>query len=147
MFKHCVFALILASLVWAGAAVAQDNGSSDQQAPPEHGQGHRMMDPAKRAAMLGKKLNLSSDQQAKVEDILKSEQSQMESLHSDSSVSQQDRRSKMMEIRKSSNDQIRALLNPDQQKKFDAMQSEHGQWGHQHGGQGGDAPNATPPQQ
>ena len=83
--------------------------------------------------MLTKRLNLTSDQQAKVLDILKSEQSQMESLHSDSSLSQQDRHSKMMDIHKTSDDQIRALLDPDQQKKFDAMQNR--QWqGRQQGG-------------
>jgi len=56
---------------------------------------------------------------------LKSEQSQMESLRSDSS--QDDRRSKMMDLRKASNDQIRALLDSTQQKKWDDMQSRHEQ--------------------
>jgi hypothetical protein len=53
----------------------------------------------------------------------------------------------MMEIHKASDQQIRALLDPKQQKKFDAMQSEHDQWrGHHSDGQ---APNAqdAPPQQ
>lgn len=149
MIKQCFIALVLAGLVYAvPSAIAQDNGSNAQQsapstAPAEHG--HRHMDPEKRAAMLAKRLKLNSDQHAKVEDILKSEQSQMESLHSDSSLSQDDRRSKMMDIHKSSNDQIRALLDPDQQKKFDEMQSEHEGWMHGHGDQ---APNSSnPPQQ
>ena len=51
--------------------------------------------------MLTKQLRLTSDQQPKVLEILKSEQSQMENLRSDSSVTQDDRRSKMMEIHKS----------------------------------------------
>jgi hypothetical protein len=73
------------------------------------------MDPQQRSEMLAKHLNLSSDQQAKVLDILKSEQSQMEKVHSDSSLAQQDRHSKMMDIHKTSSDQIRALLDSDQQ--------------------------------
>ena len=54
----------------------------------------------------------------------------MEGLHSDTSMSQDDRRAKMMDIRKATNDQVRGVLDANQQKKFDAMQSQHGQWGH-----------------
>jgi periplasmic protein CpxP/Spy len=144
MLKHCLLTLMLAGLVYAGAsvAVAQDNGGNDQQAAPsgmrpDHGGGRGEFDPAKRAEMLGKKLKLSSDQQTKVEGILKDEQSQMESLRSNSSTSQEDRRSKMMEIHKSSSSQIRALLDSDQQKKWDEMQNSREQWGHHRGGPGG----------
>jgi Spy/CpxP family protein refolding chaperone len=139
MLKQCVLAVILAGLVCVvtPSAVAQGNGNNDQQsgpagAPPDNGHGRGHFDPAKRTEMLTKQLKLTSDQQAKVLDILKSEQSQMEALRSDSSLSQDDRRSKMMDIRKASDDQIRALLNTDQQKKWDAMQSEHQQWGGHH---------------
>jgi periplasmic protein CpxP/Spy len=146
MLKHCFLALSLAALTYTVTplAVAQDSGNTqEQQAAPEHGRRH--FDPEKRAEMLGKHLNLTSDQQGKVLDVLKSEQSQMESLHSDTSMSQDDRRAKMMDIRKTSNDQIKALLNPDQQKKFDEMQSKHEGWGHHPGGQ---APEGSaPPQQ
>jgi len=142
MLKHCLLALSLAALTYAATplALAQDNGNTQEQAAPEHGRRH--FDPAKRAEMLGKQLNLTSDQQGKVLDVLKSEQSQMESLRSDTSLSQEDRHSKMMDIHKTSNDQIRALLTPDQQKKFDEMQSRHQHWGHQgeQGSQGSQAP-------
>ena len=41
-----------------------------------------------------------------------------------------------MDIHKSTNDQIRALLTADQQKKWDEMQSQREQWqGHHHDGQ------------
>lgn len=143
MLKNSLLVLSLAALTYTitPAAIAQDASPNQDQSAPEHG--HRNFDPAKRAEMLGKHLNLTSDQQAKVQDILKSEQSQMQSLHSDTSLSQDDRRAKMMDIHKASNDQIRALLNPDQQKKFDEMQAKHGQWGHHGNGQaagGSDSP-------
>jgi periplasmic protein CpxP/Spy len=142
MLKNCLLVLTLAGLVYAviPSAIAQDNGSSDQSAqssaPMEHGRGH--WDPQQRTEMLTKRLNLTSDQQAKVLDILKSQQSQMEGLRSDSSLSQEQRHSKMMEIHKTSDEQIRALLDPDQQKKWDAMQARHGQRMQEH--QGGQAP-------
>lgn len=149
MLRRLLIAFLLASLVGAGAAFAQSNdGNAPQSAQGgeqgEHGWGHGRPDPAKRTEMLTKQLKLTSDQQPKVLDILKSEQSDMEKLRSDSSLSQDDRRSKMMDIRKSSNDQIRALLDSDQQKKWDKMQSEREQWqGHHHQGQdSGAAPNS-----
>jgi periplasmic protein CpxP/Spy len=141
MLKHCLLALMLAGLLYTVTpfAAAQDSGNSDQQSAtagaPEHG-GRGHFDPARRTEMLTKKLNLTSDQQSKVLDILKSEESQMETLRSDTSTPQADRHSKMMEIHKTSNDQIRALLDSNQQQKFDAMQSKHEQReGHQGNGQ------------
>ncbi len=153
MLKQGLLALLLAAVVYTVApfASAQDNGGNDQQsttagAPPEHGHGGHF-DPEKRTEMLTKQLKLTSDQQPKVLDILKSAQSQMQSLRSDSSVSQDDRRSKMMEIHKTSDDQIRALLDPNQQKKWDAIQSKHEQWqGHHQEGQAPTAPNSSPQQ-
>jgi periplasmic protein CpxP/Spy len=142
MLKNGLLALMLAGLVYAvtPSAIAQDNGSNDQSAqsgaPMEHGRGR--WDPQQRTEMLTKRLNLTSDQQAKVLETLKSEQSQMQSLRSDSSLSQDDRHAKMMEIHKTSDGQIRALLDPDQQKKWDAMQARHGQRMQEH--QGGQAP-------
>ena len=128
MLKHSMLALTLAGLLCTvPAAIAQDNGNgaNAQQAPPAGGpdHGHMRFDPNRRVQMMTKQLNLTSDQQAKVLDILKSSQSQMESLHSDSSASQDDRRSKMMEIRKSTDEQIRGVLDANQQKKWDEMQS------------------------
>ena len=105
-----------------------------------------MADPAQRTAELTKKLNLTSDQQTKVQDIFQSEHSTMESVRQDNSLSQQDRRAKMMDTRKSTDTQVRALLDSTQQKKWDEMQAKRGQWmqkGHPPDG-GGQAP---PPQQ
>lgn len=148
MLKHCLLALTLSSLIGmlTVSAPAQDNSGNQPQspqagAPPEHGRGHGRFDPQKRTEMLTKQLNLTSEQQPKVLDIFKSEQSQMEKLHSDSSLSEEDRRSKMMDIRKATNDQIRALLTADQQKQWDEMQSRREQWqGRGHNGQGSNAP-------
>ena len=154
MLKHYLLALMLAGVVYTVTpAVAQDSGANEQQpappagAPAEHGHGHGNFDPAKRTEMLTKQLKLTTDQQSKVQDILKSEQSQMETLRSDSSTTREERRPKMMEIHKASNDQIRALLDSNQQKKWDTMQSSHEQWqGHHPDGQA-PAPDSSQPKQ
>jgi protein CpxP len=139
MFKKSLLALTLAGLIYAAPAMAQDaaQNSAPSQAPAagEMHHGRHQMDPARRSERLSKKLNLNADQQAKVQDIFKSEQSQMQSLRSESSLSQQDRRAKMMDIHKSSSDQVRAVLNPDQQKKWDDIQAKREQkWQSRHGG-------------
>ncbi len=145
MLKTGLLALMLAALAYTVApfAIAQDNGSNDQQsqmAPMGHGHGH--WDPQQRTDMLTKRLNLTADQQAKVLDIFKSDQSQMESLRSDSSLSRDERHAKMMSIHKASDEQVRALLDPDQQKKWDEMQERHHEGMHDNG----QAPPAQPPQ-
>jgi len=145
MLKHSLLALALAGLIYAAPAVAQNSAAPDQPPAPNaqqqqwHGHGRGEMDPAKHAEMLAKKLDLTADQQTKVQEIFKSEQSQMESVHSDSSMPRDQRHAKMMEIHQSSGDQVRALLDPTQQKKWDEMQSKREErQEHRHGG--GQAP-------
>src|SRR3984885_9337440 len=147
MIKQSLLILATAGLISiAPFATAQDNPSNNQPSAPaqEHGRWHGHEDPAQRTAELTKKLKLTSDQQTKVQDALQSEHSQMESLHQDSSLSQQDRRTKMMDIRKSTDDQIRGVLDSTQQKKWDEMQAKHEGM---HNGHGGPPEGGAPPQQ
>ena len=74
--------------------------------------------------MLTQKLNLTADQQSKVKDIDEDTGKQMMAVRNDTSLSQDDKRAKMMDIRKSSQEKIRALLTDDQKTKYDAMQAE-----------------------
>ncbi len=133
MLKQCLLVILAAVLISIGSpfAPAQDSPSNDQQSQPPQENGmrhHGPPDPAQRTAELTKQLKLTSDQQTKVQDALQSERPRMESLHQDSSVSQQDRHAKMMEIRKNTDAQIRALLDSSQQKKWDEMQAKREQW-------------------
>jgi protein CpxP len=155
MLKQCLLVLLAASLISIAVpfAAAQSSGQSSNDNPPSNQQPsqdngrwhHGPSDPAQRTQELTKKLNLTSDQQTKVLDILQSEHSQMESLRQDTSTSQQDRHAKMMDIHQNSDTQIRALLDSTQQKKWDEMQAKREQWGQnrRHG-----SPDAGPtPQQ
>jgi len=155
MLKQCLLVLLAASLIAIAVplAMAQSNDSPppDNQQPAQgHGGWHHgPPDPAQHTKELTEKLKLNSDQQTKVQDILQSEHSQMESLHQDNSLSQQDRRAKMMDIRKNSDTQIRALLDSTQQKKWDEMQAKREQWGqgHRHGPPDAGDNQDPPPQQ
>jgi periplasmic protein CpxP/Spy len=147
MLKNWLLVLMLAWLICALTpfVAAQDGGSGDQSSGPSVAapQSRPQMDPAALTQILTKRLNLTPEQQTKVLDILKSEQSQIETLRSDSSLTDQDRRSKMMEIHKTANDQIRALLTPEQQKQFDEMESGRAHRGRYPNGQVPSASNSS----
>jgi hypothetical protein len=150
MLKQCLFILLAVSLVSVAVpfAAAQDSPPNNQQSPPDNGRWHHgPPDPVQRTQELTKKLQLTSDQQTKVQDILQSEHAQMESLRHDNSLSEQDRRSKMMDMHKSTDAQIRALLDSTQQKKWDEMQSKREQWGHGHHGPPDAGDHQGPPPQ
>lgn len=166
MIKQGFMTLVAASLISIGVPIAsaQDNSANQPAAPaqsmpqdnaangPDGGRGQRgPMDPAQRTAELTKKLDLTTDQQAKVQTFLEAQRSQMESARQDNSTAQQDRRAKMMDIHKNTVAQIRAVLDSNQQKKWDDMQARREQWGQDHrrgGAQGGDqqAPPPSPQQ-
>jgi len=108
----------------------EDSPSNNQQSSPSQDNGrwrHGPPDPAQRTQELTKQLKLTSDQQDKVQGVFESERSQMEGLRQDTSLSRQDRRAKMMEIHKSTDAQIRALLDSNQQTKWDEMQAKREQ--------------------
>jgi protein CpxP len=72
--------------------------------------------------------------------ILEDQRKQMEQIHNDSSLSREDRFSKMQQLRQSSDTQIKSVLNEDQQKNFDKMREEqHGRMNRWRKG-GGNAP-------
>ena len=116
--------------------------------------GHRpMMSVDDQIKHLSKKLDLSADQQTKLKPILEDQRKQMEAIHSDSSLSREDRMTKMQALRQSSDTQIKSVLNDDQQKSFDKMRADEqarmGKWRKGGAGAGsGAAPDSQqPPQQ
>jgi protein CpxP len=133
------FTAVLGFAICTGTAFSQDD-----QAPPGPAQGsemggqgmhrgHRGMPSAEEQTQrLTKKLNLSEEQQTKVKAVLEDQHKQMEALHNDSSTAQQDKRSKMREIHENSSTQIKAILNQDQQKKYDEMEQKQHERMQQH---------------
>lgn len=99
--------------------MAQDAAPS---APQGGGRAGRMQ--AAQLDMLTKKLNLTADQQTQIKAIDEDAMKQMMTLRNDTSLPQDDRRSKMMDIRKSSSDKIRAVLTDEQKPKYDELQAQ-----------------------
>ena len=74
---------------------------------------------------LATELNLTDDQIAKIRPMAEDVYKQMEEVHQDSSISEQERREKTKEIHENALGQVRTILTPEQQKKLDEMMSSH----------------------
>ena len=125
---------LLAGLALPLSAVLADDASSPPPPPAPPAQGaspadggeapapprHRM-GPGYSLEELTSKLALTPAQQKTVGAAIESGRGQMKALRGDDSLSRDDRRERMREVAKSTHDQIRAALNPDQQKQFDAL--------------------------
>jgi len=142
MYKR-LLAVVASGLLVLGVAL----GVNAQEAGPppggQMGRGHRMS-PDEELKRLDKSLKLTDDQKASIKPILEDRQKKMEALHSDTSLSREDRMGKMHSIMEESNGKIRDVLNDDQKKQFDEMQ-QHMRGRMQGHGPGGQTP--PPPQQ
>lgn len=102
------------------SAASPSDGVEAPPPPPRHGpRGYSLAD-------LTQKLGLTADQQKTVGGIIASGESQAKAVFGDDTLSREDRHAKVQAIRKATHGQIRAALNPDQQKAFDAMRP-HGE--------------------
>jgi len=137
MNKTFLRAAAMACLLLGALAVF----AQDAPAPPQGGGGWQrgqMPTADQRLQRMTQALNLTEDQQAKIKPILENETTQMQSLRSDSSLSQEDRMAKMKQIRETTTSQINPILTPDQQKQYAEMSSRMGR---------GRGPQGPPPQQ
>jgi Spy/CpxP family protein refolding chaperone len=87
----------------------------------EHG---KKMSVDEKISWMSKELNLTADQEAKLKPILEDQQKQIESVWKDSSLTDEAKMAKKSEIKASTNTQINALLNAEQQAKFATLQQQ-----------------------
>jgi protein CpxP len=147
--------LQIAVLVMVGTAVgaleARAQDPSAPPPPPPPGQdGTRHGGPGgmrgNQVEFLTKKLNLTPDQVTQVKAIEDDSRKQMMALREDTSIAGADKRAKMMDIHKASQDKTRALLTDDQKTKYDALQAEMREgMENRRGGPGGPPPPPPPP--
>ncbi|HEX7515809.1 MAG TPA: hypothetical protein VF345_00835 [Chthoniobacterales bacterium] len=96
---------------------AQDPSEHGHGPKHEHGPGpnHHMQNPFEH---LSENLNLTAEQKAKVQPIIDQTKPQLAAIH-------QEAMEKMRTLMESTGAQIRPLLTPEQQQKFDAMKKAH----------------------
>lgn len=114
--------LATAALVFGSTLVfAQEPAPSTSQIPasaaqapaPEATTRHKRPDPNVQTQRLAKRLNLDAGQQSKLLSILTTQQEQANALQQDQSISKEDRRTKMQQIRQDGVAQIRGILTDD----------------------------------
>jgi len=113
--------MIPAAAIAQTSATQQDSGA--QQRNGQQGQYRNAMQKhmQRRLAMLTKALDLTTDQQGRLKQIILSEMKQIRDLHQDQSLSQQDQQARLKEIKKQTASQLKALLTPEQQQKLKAL--------------------------
>lgn len=79
-------------------------------------------------------LNLTDEQKEKVKPVLKDQMDQMRTLRQDTSLSQEDRRGKMKDIREATNTKLKAIFTADQYTQWEKLTA-----------RGGRRRNAAPP--
>lgn len=103
--------------------------AGQNQAPPTTEQEHQAMgaaanSPEARLQMLSEKLNLTDDQKTKLKPILQDQAQQFKAVHDDTSLTDEQRAAKKKSIRQSTQEQINAVLTPEQQAKLKEMKQE-----------------------
>lgn len=148
MFRAAAVLLCGAGLV-VSAAVAQQDAppppppDGQQQGPPMGMAGHGGMDSQRHMEMMQQQLGLNADQMTQMKTILADGKAKMDALRANTSLAAEDRKAQAMAMRKDQMAKMRAILTPDQQAKFDAMQAQMRE--RRSGGMGGDAPPPPPP--
>jgi periplasmic protein CpxP/Spy len=137
MIRTAILALCTTALS-SVPMMAQDNSAApqqqDQAGPPRGGRGGG----ERQIEMLTKRLNLTPDQVTQVKAIDDDSRTQAMAVRDDSTIAQPDKRAKMMDIRKASQDKIRGVLTDEQKPKYDALLAEQQQRMQNRGG-GADA--------
>jgi Spy/CpxP family protein refolding chaperone len=153
MYRIALSGVLAAGLTLCGAqAFAQDNQPPDTAAGPSAqgpggGMGRRGMDPDRMLAQMTKRYKLSADQQSQIKPILADQQQQMQALRGDSTMSREDKMTKIQSMRSDTNSKIEAVLNDDQKKQFEADQQRREQRMQERMQQGGGAGQGAPPPQ
>lgn len=140
LHRLALIALVAAtSLGTAAAQTATTPPPPPQDAPPPPPPDGKDRG-ARRLKEMADLLKLTPAQQDQVKAILADSMKQSKAVLDDKSLSEEDRRGKMKDIREATHEKIRALLTADQQKTFDEMKE------HEHHRPPPDGQTPPPPQ-
>jgi len=112
MTRKLITLMAAGGLALGGLTYLRANEPGEHGAGPNH---HRMGNPLEH---LSENLNLNAEQKAKVQPIIDQTRPQIAAIH-------QEAMEKMKALMESASAQIRPLLTPQQQEKFDAMKKAH----------------------
>src|SRR4051812_43047303 len=107
--KNRILSVCMTGLMLTGMALAQTAQAPAAAEHGKHGRGEGRM-------FAG--LNLTPDQQAKVQTIMQSERSQMQALRSNTSLTEEQKKQQVRELRQNNHQQLMAILTPEQQTQL-----------------------------
>ncbi len=123
--------------VLVAAVPASTLFAQDATAPTAQTEQHRAPNPQREAKHMAKTLNLSQDQEGKIEPILADRAQQMQAARADSSLTPKDRRAKVQGVRQDADGKIEAVLTDAQKQQYEQLKQQRG---HKHA-QGGNGAN------
>jgi Spy/CpxP family protein refolding chaperone len=134
--KRILLSTSLALVLSGTLAFAQSTTTTPP--PSEKHYRHQSQDPQQQAAWLSKKLNLSSDQTAKLEPILADRSQKIAALRGNTALSHEEWKQQVRTIHESTKQQLATVLTPDQLQQMKAMHH------HRHGAPGQGQPQGQP---
>jgi protein CpxP len=121
--KRIILSTSLALALSTSLALAQQQDTPPAPIAKAH---HHAHNPQREAARLSKKLNLSSDQTAKLEPILADRDQKIAALTSDTSISPMIMHKQMHDIHQQTRQQLATILTPDQLQQMKSFRHGHG---------------------
>jgi len=117
MKKHCIALIVISTTVLGFTTIAPLARAQDQL--PANSQTVRQPpSPEQVVELLGKKLNLTEDQKAKIAPIIAGRQQQTQALRADTSMRQRKKMRKLKSIFKDSDKKIEAILTKEQKQQY-----------------------------
>jgi Spy/CpxP family protein refolding chaperone len=120
-----IFIALLLGIFITGAMLAQ---ATDQNATPDVAPGpHKMMghDRQRGFDRLAQQLNLNDQQKTQVQSFMQNQHQQAQAIRQDTSLTPEQKRDKLQQLRQSNHQQMMGILTPEQQQKFQQLRSEH----------------------
>lgn len=119
--KRLPAAAALLGLALATQVFAQQSAPASGDTAPASQQHLHRFDAPTQLQRLTKQLQLTADQQAKIGPLLQQRDQQLKALHADTTLKPADRRAKTMALVQDSDNQITAVLTPEQRDKWKSV--------------------------
>ena len=123
-----LIALLLGTFI-TGTMLAQ---TTDQNATPNVAPGHgKMMGRYGQRGFerMAQHLNLTDQQKTQVQSQMQNQRQQAQAIRQDTSLTPEQQREKLQQLRQSNHQQMMDILTPEQQQKFQQLRSEHPRMG------------------
>jgi len=128
-FCHRIAIAALASLMFLPLGIQAQEQSKDQSSqtanPPWQGRRAAAQRQRQHTAMLAEKRGLTDAQKAQFQQISRDMRKQGMTIRQDSSLTDDQKKQKMQELRKQSHKQMFSVLTPEQKEKLKQMREEH----------------------